>query len=263
VTDTCADCRSLLGGYVLHALEPGEAEAVRRHLATCEACATEHGQLTALPALLDVAGGVERQAEQPPAALEEAVLDRFAREAPGTPEATPRPGETEGVANDARPAAPRRLRRRLRRAFARPIPAAITGAVAAAAVTAALITLPGDNEAEGNVYKASLAGTSAIPGATAKADLTVFSSGTHVKLSVRGLRGQPDSVYELWCLRDDGGKVSAGTFRTDATGRADVALTTAAVPGEYHRLSVERKGFSTSSASGERVMAGEIEYPDW
>jgi anti-sigma-K factor RskA len=68
-------------------------------------------------------------------------------------------------------------------------------------------------------------------------------------------------VYELWCLRDDGGKVSAGTFRTDASGRAEVNLTTAAVPGEYHKLSVERKAFAPTDQPGQRVMAGEIQYP--
>jgi hypothetical protein len=75
-----------------------------------------------------------------------------------------------------------------------------------------------------------------------------------VNLDVRGLHGGPSSVYELWCIRDDGQKVSAGTFRTDASGRADVNLTTAAVPGEYHRLGIERK-------PGVSVMAGEIQFP--
>jgi hypothetical protein len=254
VTAACTDCRSLLGGYVLNALEPDDAEAVRRHLAACDGCASEYGQMSGIPALLDVAGGVEREFEQPPAALEEAVLDRFAREPPGARA----PGERDH---------PRRpLRQRLRaarRSLTRPFPAALTGALAAAAVTAAIITIPGGDEASADIYRASLAGTSSIPGASAEAELKVFASGTHVDLSVHGLRGQPDSVYELWCIRDDGVKISAGTFRTDASGRAEVALTTAAVPGEYHRLSVERKGYSTAGGSGERVMAGEIHYPRW
>jgi hypothetical protein len=75
-----------------------------------------------------------------------------------------------------------------------------------------------------------------------------------VNLRVRGLHGGPGTVYELWCIRDDGQKVSAGTFRTDASGRADVNLTTAAVPGEYNKLGVERK-------PGVSVMAGEIRFP--
>jgi anti-sigma-K factor RskA len=202
-------------------------------------------------------GSVESVTEQPPAALEEAVLDRFAREhsqAPPAPadDASPRPSRRE------------RIRSTLRSRLARPLPAALTGALAAAAVTAALIVLPGgpsnDSQA-GELYQASLSGSPAAPGARAQAKLQVFSSGTHVRLSVRGLHGSPDNVYELWCLRDDGAKVSAGTFRTDASGRADVSLTTAAIPGEYHRLGVERRSLSPGGSAGTSVMAGEIQFP--
>jgi anti-sigma factor RsiW len=240
MTAACNQCRTLLGGYVLQALEPDEAEAVRRHLAECAACAAEHGQLMSIPSILDAAGADETPVVQPPATLEEAVLDRFAREHPGHPAAPP----------------PKRVRDRLRAAFrplTRPLPAAIAGAAAAAAVTAALIALPGGSH-DSELYQASLSGSAAAPGAKASANLKVLAEGTRVNLKVRGLRGSPSAVYELWCIRDDGVKVSAGTFRTDASGRADVNLTTAAVPGEYHRLGVERK-------PGVNVMAGEIQYP--
>jgi anti-sigma factor RsiW len=240
MTAACNECRTLLGGYVLHALEPDEAETVRQHLAECAACAAEHGQLMSIPSILDSAGADETPVEHAPAALEEAVLDRFAREHPGHPSAPP----------------PRRARDRLRAAFrplARPLPAAIAGAVAAAAVTAALIALPGGSQ-DSELYQASLAGSAAAPGAMASANLKVLAEGTRVNLKVRGLRGGPSAVYELWCIRDDGQKVSAGTFRTDASGRADVNLTTAAVPGEYNKLGVERK-------PGVNVMAGEIQFP--
>jgi Anti-sigma-K factor rskA/Putative zinc-finger len=243
MTAACNECRTLLGGYVLHALEPDEAETVRRHLSECAACATEHGELMGVPSILDSAGADETPVEQPPAALEEAVLDRFAREHPGHPAVAPPPKRT-------------RTRDRLRAAFrplARPLPAAIAGAVAAAAVTAALIVLPGGSQ-DSELYQASLSGSAAAPGATASARLRVLEEGTRVNLRVRGLHGGPGSVYELWCIRDDGQKVSAGTFRTDASGRADVNLTTAAVPGEYNKLGVERK-------PGVTVMAGSIRFP--
>jgi hypothetical protein len=244
MTAACNECRTLLGGYVLHALEPDEAEAVRTHLAECAACADEHGQLMSIPSVLDAAGADETPIEHPPAALEEAVLDRFAREHPGHPSAPP-PKRARARARD-----------RLRAAFrplARPLPAALAGAVAAAAITAALIVLPGGS-GETEVYQARLSGSAAAPGATASARLKVLEEGTRVNLSVHGLRGNPSTVYELWCIRDDGQKISAGTFRTDASGRANVNLTTAAVPGDYHRLGVERK-------PGVSVMAGEIQYP--
>jgi anti-sigma factor RsiW len=243
VTAACNECRTLLGGYVLHALEAEEVETVRRHLAECAACAAEHGQLMSIPPMLDVAGADETPVEQAPAALEEAVLDRFAREHPGRPAAPPRTRARDRLRTALRP-------------LSRPLPAAITGAVAAAAVTAALIVLPGGSNPGGSVeqYQASLAGSPAAPGATASARLNVQSAGTRVRLRVRGLHGSPGAVYELWCIRDDGQKVSAGTFRTDAAGTADVSLTTAAVPGEYQRLGIERK-------PGVSVMAGEIQFP--
>ncbi|HKP91749.1 MAG TPA: zf-HC2 domain-containing protein, partial [Thermoleophilaceae bacterium] len=78
----CDDCRSLLGGYVLSALEPEEMEAVSAHVRTCSECTRELVSLAPLPALLDVAGSAEPVAEKPPEALEDAVLDRFARERP-------------------------------------------------------------------------------------------------------------------------------------------------------------------------------------
>jgi anti-sigma-K factor RskA len=256
VSATCAECRTLLGGYVMHALEPAEAETVRRHLAACAACAAEHGQLMGIPVLLDVAGPQEASSEEPPPALEEAVLDRFAREHRGGVKDEPDRRARSGRRSSVR----ERLRAGSRR-LAHPIPAALAGAAAAAAITAALLVLPRNDEPAGEQYRASLAGSRAAPGATASADLRVLSAGTHVRLRVHGLRGSPGTVYELWCLREDGAKVSAGTFRTDGSGAADVNLTTAAVPGEYHRLSVERKAFAPPGSPGEPVMAGEIQYP--
>jgi anti-sigma factor RsiW len=223
VTTPCTECRTLLGGYVLHALDAREAEEVRLHLTACSACADEYAELRGIPAVLDVAGTVETSAEEPPPALEEAVLDRFAREHRGGP----------GGGRDGR----RRtsLRDRLQgvsRRLARPLPAAFAAALAAAAVTAAVFVLAGGGAGGGEQYQASLAGSPAAPDATASAD-----------------------------LRDDGAKVSAGTFRTDGSGSADVSLTTAAVPGEYHRLSVERKALEPVVGDGQAVMAGEIRYP--
>jgi hypothetical protein len=77
---------------------------------------------------------------------------------------------------------------------------------------------------------------------------------------VSGLQGSPDNLYELWCVRDDGSKISAGTFRVDSHGRANVNLTTAAVVGDYHRLSVERRAQPPAAQAGQRVMTGEIKF---
>jgi anti-sigma-K factor RskA len=241
----CAECRELIGGYVLAALDPGEMHTVSRHLEECRDCAAEHARLGDIPVMLDLAGATEAAYEHPPAQLEEAVLDRFAREHP-----TPAP------------AAPRRSLRSLTRPLRRPLPAAAMGAIAAAAITAA-ITLPAGNGVtapSGEVFKAQLTGGPVLPAAKADARLQTVSSGTHVHLRVNGLPGRPEDLYELWCVRDDGTKISAGTFRVDGRGRADVQLTTAAAVGDYHRLSVERKARPPAVPKGQRVMAGQIQY---
>ena len=232
----CEECRALLGGYVLAALEAEEMDAVRAHVATCAECAREHASLAPLPALLDAAGSTERTTEKPPAALEDAVLDRFARERPR----------------------PHGGRSRLRGWLARPLPAAVTAAAAAALVTLAVSALlDGPDGSDARAYGARLNGLAGAPGAHAYAKLTTQSAGTQVDLYVRGVRPAPGTSYELWCIGNDGSRVSAGTFRVDASGRAHVRMTTAARLGEYERLAVERL---TRGQPGQRVMAGSIEY---
>jgi hypothetical protein len=251
----CAECRTLIGGYVLDALEPSDTTAVQRHLADCAACAAEHDRLAGIPVLLDLAGTTETAYEHPPVGLEEAVLDRFARDH-----------------SEQRPQRPQRPPRRsirsalgaLLQPLRRPLPAAAAGAFAAAAVTVAIV-LPGGGGgnggwATGETYHAQLGGSAAAPAARAFARLESEQTGTRVWLRVSGLKGNPDNLYELWCVRDDGTKISAGTFRVDSTGRAAVNLTTAAVIGDYHRLSVERRAQPPASQAGQRVMAGEIKF---
>lgn len=241
----CAECRELLGGYVLDALDPSEAAAVSAHVASCAECAREHALLAPVPTLLDVAGSADAATPEPPAALEEVVLDRFARE---------RPRAADRTAG----AAPAR-RGRLRGWLARPLPVAAAAAVAAVLATLAVSGAFEDaDDYAHHAYAASLRGSAAAPGAHAYAKLTTQSAGTRVDLHVRGMQPTPGTVYELWCVGRDGTRVSAGTFRVDASGRASVRLATAARLGEYDRLTVER--LAAAGAAGERVMAGAIEY---
>jgi hypothetical protein len=256
----CEECRSLLGGYVLAALEPEEMDAVRAHVAACADCSREHASLAPLPSMLDVAGSTEPVAEKPPAALEDAVLDRFARERPrlDAPGAGAGAVARDGAGATAGAGAGATRRRRLRAWLARPIPAAVTAAAAAALVTVGIGNLIGDSGGSGDrAYGAWLRGSAAAPGARAYAKLTTRAAGTQVDLSVRGVRPAPGTSYELWCVGHDGSRVSAGTFRVDSSGRAHVHLTTAARLGEYDRLTVERLA---PGQPGQPVMAGSIEY---
>lgn len=246
----CAECRSLLGGYILSALEPDETDAVRAHLEACPGCSREHAQLARLPSLLDAAGSADAAPERPPAALEDAVLDRFARE-------RPRPGGERPSPDGERPA---RRRRALRPAWlARPLPVAAAAATVAVLATVAVGSGLGGGSGSNtaHAYDALLRGSAAAPGARAYARLSTQQAGTRVDLSVHGMQPTPGAVYELWCLDNDGTRVSAGTFHVDSAGRARVRLTTAARLGEYERLSVERL---VAGRAGQPVMAGAIEY---
>lgn len=228
----CEECRTLLGGYVLNALEPDEMETVQAHIARCAECSREHTELAPLPSLLDHVGSAEAVTAIPPAALEDAVLDGFARERPR----------------------PERRPERLRRWLARPLPVAIGAAAAAALVTLAVTVGLGGSSSTAHAYDAWLRGPA---GERAYARLASEPDGTRVDLRVSGVTPTPGTVYELWCMGRDGSRVSAGTFRVDGSGRAAVRLTTAARLGEYDRLAVERLA---PGHTGTRLMGGSIEY---
>jgi anti-sigma-K factor RskA len=257
LTATCETCRELIGGYVLDALEPAERDLVRRHLETCAGCAHEHAELAAIPALLDVADSADAVPPRPPARLEEAVLDRFAR-------------ESRGAGSPVRaPAARRNARRRWL------APAAAAVAFVLVAVVAALVltsngdrsgpTRPAAAAGAGSsrpsgpmAYSVSLAGTGPLPGARADVRLYPGDTGTGVHLTASGLEPRRYD-YELWCVRDGGWKVSAGTFRADSDGNADVHLTTAARPSEYDSLAIQaHPAGGGANAGGPRVLAGRL-----
>jgi hypothetical protein len=219
VIGACADIRPLLGGYVLGALEPDEAAAVRAHLAECPLCATEHDALAGLPELLDLSSRVEHDAEPLPPGVEERLLDAVAREDRGG--------------------------RRRRPGWLRPrvlLPAG-AAAVAVAAAFAWVVVLgggSGDQPPASPSYDLALHGARGAPHARARASLEPKPQGTELHLWVRDLPRDPAAVYEVHCDGRDW-SASAGTFRVDRTGRGYAALTTAARVGEYDRVRVVRR----------------------
>jgi anti-sigma-K factor RskA len=236
----CRDIREELGGYVLGALEPDEAAAVRQHIDRCAKCASEHASLMELPGLLDLAQGIDAAAGPAPA-VEERVLDSVAR--------APR----------ARRARPRTLGwlRRPRRLLA----TAAVGLACAAVGAGAAVLVTGDSGEQGEPpnYQVELAPTSAIPSASARAAFERVPGGTTVLLWVRGLPGNSDTVYEVLC--DKGNySMSAGTFRADREGRANITLTTAMRGGDYDRIRVVRHDWdpATRQAGQTNVLTAKL-----
>jgi predicted anti-sigma-YlaC factor YlaD len=213
-----------LGAYVLGALEPGEQEQIRAHLAECSDCSAAYAELEGLPRLLDLAVVAGAGEEDPlPPAIEERVLDRFARER--SPEAEPR----------------RRWRPRLVLGFG----GALAGAAAAVAL---LIAGFGFRAAPTARYGLALQPMGTTPvSATAQVGLRSVQNGTRVLLRVRDLPTRPGDVYEVLCSNKKW-TASAGTFRVDAQGNAYVVLTTAAKRGAYDRIVVVRRSAGAAQA---------------
>jgi anti-sigma-K factor RskA len=209
--------RPAIGAYVLGGLDPDEAAAVRRHLEVCEECAAEHDALAPMPGLLSLAGGAEEATSKPLSpAFEERLLDAYARD--------------------------RAKRPRRRIAWRRPRPrwlaVGVVGATAAAVVAIA-ISIGGEEEAEPQ-YQVAFQNVSGPQAARANANLESDEEGTEVHLWVRGLPAK-EAVYEVLCDAEEW-TATAGTFRTDADGRAYVVLTTALRKGEYNAIRIVRRG---------------------
>ena len=101
-----------IGAFVLGALDDDAERRVREHLATCQECATAHAEIADIPALLDLAVVTGATEEEPlPPAIEERLLDRFARERTERPGASAAGGRGCCGAAAARwPAPPSRRR---------------------------------------------------------------------------------------------------------------------------------------------------------
>jgi hypothetical protein len=239
----CPTHGPLVGGYVLGALEPDEMEEMRSHVAVCPHCGPEADRLAALPGILDRIV----PADVPPPSLspqvEEAVLDRFARE------------RREEAAQHAAPSRPRLGPRRARRSSAGPGrpaafprgPLAVAAAGLVALVVALTLLLPGADRggAYASVSLDSMAGASV----SATAHIREVPSGTQIWLQARGL--PTGSEYEVWCIRNDGRWVSGGTFWPDRMGRTNAYLTAAVRRGNYQRMVVTRN----PDGGGERGRA--------
>ena len=226
---SCDHVREDLGGYVFDALDPAERDAVTAHLATCPACAAELARFSGLPALLARAEGLEIPAA--PQAVEERLLDQIARE--------------RGAGR--RPRLPRLPRWLPGWARGRGLVAgALAGAVLGAAVTAVVLR-DDDAATPARSYELVLSGTGGAVGA--RRAVARHAAAPRSTCGSRGCRPVATTVYEVRCERP-GWSASAGTFRTDARGRAVVVLTTAARLGEYESIRVVRRSDTTDVLSG-------------
>jgi anti-sigma-K factor RskA len=249
----CPTHGPLLGGYALGALEPAEMEEMRRHVAVCPHCGPEADRLSELPALLDRIAPADVPPPELSPQVEEAVLDRFARE---------RTEEGAGEASERRAG---RSTRRRGPSVKRPgllvrRPLAVAAACMVALVVALALVFPGDGDEGGTSAYASVSLDARAGGSgSATAWLGQVPAGTRIRLQARGLPAK--SEYEVWCIRADGRWVSGGTFWADRNGRTEAQLTAAVRAGDYHRMVVTQR--VEGAGQGERgpaVLGGVLRY---
>jgi hypothetical protein len=226
--------REDIGAFVLGGLDSDSERRVREHLATCTQCAQAHAELAGIPALLDLAVVTGATDDEPlPPAIEERLLDRFARE------------------RDDRPA---RRRRRWPPRIAFGFASALAGAAIAVAALVFGLNFQHDGGRPPSQYQLAFERVGPAPAnASARAGLRTTDAGTIVRLWVNNLPGGPTVVYEVFCDAP-GWSASAGTFRVDAKGNAYVILTTAVKRGQYDRIRVVRREHLSSG----KIQASEI-----
>ncbi|WP_199043513.1 anti-sigma factor [Glycomyces salinus] len=199
-----ADVHSLIGPYVLDAVDEDEHRQVEQHLTECESCTREAAELReAVWRLSDIT------VAEPPQRLRDRVLTEAGRtrqEAP--PERRSEPGPDAGPA----PAAPKRIPR-MRRLFA--LAAAVLIGFAGGVVTWALAQDPGTSESDriAAVLEAADARVS-TQDAEGGGRVTVVHSPSldEAVVVVADLADVTDDrSYQVWLVEPEG-QVSAGVM---------------------------------------------------
>jgi anti-sigma-K factor RskA len=218
-----------LAGYVLGALDPGEAAAFEQHLAGCDACRAEVEELQGLPALMEQAAP---PVEVPPG-LRERTFAAVERAAAGS-----------------------RRRGPLLRL------AAVAAALVIALVGGVVVSQFGSG-GRGEVIEVALAASPGQPG-RATAELRQVEDGVEVDMEVSGLApNQADSVYECWFVGpgdslEQPNRVSAGTFRVGADGGASLRLHSAADLRRFPVMGVTlEKDRGNPTRTGEKILVSQ------
>jgi hypothetical protein len=132
----------------------------------------------------------------------------------------------------------------------------LIGAAATAALAVGIGLGVSRSGTSGPHFRAALAPTALVPGATGDATLTKTSSGWRIELDASGLpRRAGGRFYEAWLRNATGVLVPIGTFNE---GRK-VTLWAGVSPKTFTTLTVTReRADGNQASSGEKVLAGPI-----
>jgi anti-sigma-K factor RskA len=216
-----AATRDLLGAFALGAVDAEEAATVRAHLATCAECQAEIAELwLAVDSLPDMIEPME-----PPPALRDRIATAIAAEAASPlppPLASPAPDPVPAIA--PAPPVPEPIRR----------PASFWSKVTLWAAAAAILLLLSvgllvwNLRLQEQIATAPVAETIALAptdvAPDARGEVTYLPQDDLFMLEVRDLPPlEPDQVYEVWLIGEDGVPAPAGVFDQPTDQHAIVA----------------------------------------
>ena len=211
----------LLGPYLLRQLSAEEGHELEQHLEGCARCRDELDRVRQTHTLLR-----ELAVSEPPAELKSRTM------AQARGETTTRFG----------------VRWKLWVPAAALLLAAILG-------LGLLRTIIGDSP-EG----VPLTATALAPGASGELRGEKIGENFQFELEVRGLPElRKDEYYEMWYARDDGERISCGTFRAQPEGRTTVNLTAPVNAASYPIIEVTREpDDGDPGASGKEILVGDL-----
>jgi Anti-sigma-K factor rskA, C-terminal len=133
----------------------------------------------------------------------------------------------------------------------------LIGAVATAVLAVAIGLTVFRSDPSGERFRAALAPTGLVPGATGEATLTKTASGWRIELDAPGLpRLEAGRFYEAWLRNPAGLLVPVGTFNE---GRR-VTLWAGVSPKQFRMLTVTReRADGDQASSGEKVLVGTVD----
>jgi Anti-sigma-K factor rskA/Putative zinc-finger len=212
----------LLGPYVLRQLTAEEVLELEHHLGECPGCRDELQRILETHALLR-----ELAASEPPAELKARTMARVLGEH------TERSGARWKVW----------------------VPAAAALLLAAILGIGLLQAISGDSS-----KGVALTATALAPRASGELRGEKVGENIEFELDVRGLpRLRKDEYYEMWYARDNGERISCGTFRTKPGGRTTVNLTAPVNAVSYPIIEVTREpDDGDPGASGKEVLVGDL-----
>jgi Putative zinc-finger len=264
--DSCSpEQRFALGSYALGALDPLEADQVRRHLVECAACRAEYRELAAMPAIL--ARITETEMAAGPVPPGEQMLTRLleraaAREATGLGVGAAAPASSAAFGEEAAdvPSGPGHSRTRRRRVAVRRNPsiianlwsgsltrrvsiAAAGGVLAAAGVIGVYSATSSSNPS--GVFSNQIAGNNPKMGISGTIQYHAAEWGSWVQVTMHNV--PPGDDCTLLAVDNKGNRVVASTWWAPASG-------TATIPGGVAMEAASISKFEVVTADGTTLL---------